>query len=168
MAPPDKILGLTEAFLRDTSPSKVNLGVGAYRDGNNKVRCECFRCLDAAFGGKTADRFGAFFLRCCWQPYVLDAVRKAEQRIFEANMNHEYTGIAGERSLRACATLRVRRVRLKFGRTSTGLPRFCRLASELVFGPESPAIKENRVAVAQVRCVVGIVRLNSPAQLRCF
>lgn len=34
--PPDPILGITEAFLRDTDPKKVNLGVGAYRDDNNK------------------------------------------------------------------------------------------------------------------------------------
>jgi len=32
MGPPDAILGVTEAFKRDTSASKMNLGVGAYRD----------------------------------------------------------------------------------------------------------------------------------------
>ena len=31
MGPPDAILGVTEAFKRDTSSSKMNLGVGAYR-----------------------------------------------------------------------------------------------------------------------------------------
>ena len=30
--PPDAILGVTEAFKRDTDPRKINLGVGAYRD----------------------------------------------------------------------------------------------------------------------------------------
>lgn len=34
--PPDPILGVTEAFKRDTDPRKINLGVGAYRDGNGK------------------------------------------------------------------------------------------------------------------------------------
>ena len=34
--PPDPILGISEAFKRDVSPKKVNLGVGAYRDDNNK------------------------------------------------------------------------------------------------------------------------------------
>ncbi|KAI9310861.1 aspartate aminotransferase [Dichotomocladium elegans] len=34
--PPDAILGVTEAFKRDTSPKKMNLGVGAYRDDNGK------------------------------------------------------------------------------------------------------------------------------------
>lgn len=31
-APPDAIFGLTEAFTRDTSPRKVNLGAGVYKD----------------------------------------------------------------------------------------------------------------------------------------
>ncbi|KAJ2171746.1 aspartate transaminase aat1 [Coemansia sp. RSA 560] len=31
MGPPDTILGITEAFKRDTDPRKMNLGVGAYR-----------------------------------------------------------------------------------------------------------------------------------------
>jgi aspartate aminotransferase, mitochondrial len=34
--PPDPILGVTEAFKRDSNPKKMNLGVGAYRDDNNK------------------------------------------------------------------------------------------------------------------------------------
>lgn len=36
MGPPDAILGVTEAFKKDTNPNKINLGVGAYRDGNGK------------------------------------------------------------------------------------------------------------------------------------
>ena len=31
-APPDPILGLTEAFQADTNPEKINLGVGVYKD----------------------------------------------------------------------------------------------------------------------------------------
>ncbi|EGU12946.1 Aspartate aminotransferase [Rhodotorula toruloides ATCC 204091] len=34
--PPDPILGITEAFKRDTDPKKINLGVGAYRDADGK------------------------------------------------------------------------------------------------------------------------------------
>ncbi|KAG0170259.1 aspartate transaminase aat1 [Apophysomyces sp. BC1034] len=34
--PPDAILGVTEAFKKDTDPRKMNLGVGAYRDDNGK------------------------------------------------------------------------------------------------------------------------------------
>jgi len=36
MAPPDPILGVTDAFKRDNNPNKINLGVGAYRDDNGK------------------------------------------------------------------------------------------------------------------------------------
>ena len=36
MGPPDAILGVTEAFKKDTNPKKINLGVGAYRDDNCK------------------------------------------------------------------------------------------------------------------------------------
>ncbi|KAJ7070979.1 glutamic oxaloacetic transaminase AAT1 [Mycena amicta] len=34
--PPDPILGVSEAFKADKDPRKINLGVGAYRDGNGK------------------------------------------------------------------------------------------------------------------------------------
>lgn len=36
MGPPDVILGVTEAYKKDTNPKKINLGVGAYRDDNGK------------------------------------------------------------------------------------------------------------------------------------
>ena len=36
MGPPDAILGVTDAFKRDTNPKKINLGVGAYRDDKGK------------------------------------------------------------------------------------------------------------------------------------
>ena len=38
-APPDAILGLTEAFRKDTNPKKINLGVGVYKDesGNTPI-----------------------------------------------------------------------------------------------------------------------------------
>eukprot|EP00794_Sanderia_malayensis_P018592 gene18592-20458_t len=36
LGPPDAILGLTEAFKKDSNPNKVNLGAGTYRDDNGK------------------------------------------------------------------------------------------------------------------------------------
>lgn len=36
MGPPDPILGVSEAFKRDTNTNKINLGVGAYRDDEGK------------------------------------------------------------------------------------------------------------------------------------
>jgi aromatic-amino-acid transaminase len=37
MAPADPILGVTEAFVADPSPKKVNLGVGVYTDDDGKI-----------------------------------------------------------------------------------------------------------------------------------
>ena len=37
MAPADPILGVTEAFVADQNPKKVNLGVGVYTDDNGKI-----------------------------------------------------------------------------------------------------------------------------------
>lgn len=36
LGPPDAILGITEAYKKDTNPKKINLGVGAYRDDAGK------------------------------------------------------------------------------------------------------------------------------------
>ena len=36
-APPDAILGLTEAFKKDPNPKKVNLGVGIYKDAQGRT-----------------------------------------------------------------------------------------------------------------------------------
>ena len=36
MGPPDPIIGLTEAYLKDDFANKVNVGVGAYRDDSGK------------------------------------------------------------------------------------------------------------------------------------
>lgn len=54
MAPPDPILGVSEAFRADTHEMKLNLGVGAYRtedlqpyvlDVVKKVSCFIHTCL---------------------------------------------------------------------------------------------------------------------------
>ncbi|CAL9184739.1 unnamed protein product [Musa hybrid cultivar] len=48
----DPILGVTEAFLADPSPDKVNVGVGAYRDDNGKpVVLECVREAERRIAG---------------------------------------------------------------------------------------------------------------------
>ena len=36
-APPDPILGLTEAFKKDSNPQKINLGVGVYKDARGQT-----------------------------------------------------------------------------------------------------------------------------------
>jgi len=52
MAPRDPILGMTEAFVADSNPDKVNLGVGVYYDDRGKVPLlECVRSADQALTG---------------------------------------------------------------------------------------------------------------------
>ena len=49
MAPRDAILGLTELYVADPHPKKVNLGVGVYYDDQGKVPLlECVRKADEA------------------------------------------------------------------------------------------------------------------------
>jgi len=45
-APADAILGLTEAFKKDSNPNKVNLGVGVYKD--DQGRTPVLQCIKAA------------------------------------------------------------------------------------------------------------------------
>src|SRR2546430_16961431 len=48
-APRDAILGLTETYVADPNPKKVNLGVGVYYDDQGKVPLlECVRRADEA------------------------------------------------------------------------------------------------------------------------
>ncbi len=48
MAPKDPILGVTEGFVADKNPAKVNLGVGVYYDENGKVPVlECVKKAEA-------------------------------------------------------------------------------------------------------------------------
>src|SRR6478672_10753553 len=48
MAPRDPILGITEAFVADKNPDKINLGVGVYYDDNGKVPLlQCVRKAEA-------------------------------------------------------------------------------------------------------------------------
>ncbi|MFY9317210.1 MAG: amino acid aminotransferase [Burkholderiales bacterium] len=49
MAPKDPILGVTETYVADQNPKKVNLGVGVYTDDNGKVPLlECVRRAEEA------------------------------------------------------------------------------------------------------------------------
>ena len=57
MAPPDPILGVTDAFKRDTNPNKINLGVGAYRDDNGKPYVlECVRKAENLIHSQNLDK----------------------------------------------------------------------------------------------------------------
>src|SRR5687768_12791020 len=55
LAPRDPILGVTEAFVADTNPNKVNLGVGVYCDDDGKVPLlACVRRAEQALTAKGA------------------------------------------------------------------------------------------------------------------
>ncbi|NXU05887.1 AATM protein, partial [Buphagus erythrorhynchus] len=57
MGPPDPILGVTEAYKRDTNSKKMNLGVGAYRDDNGKPYVlNCVRKAEAMIAAKKMDK----------------------------------------------------------------------------------------------------------------
>jgi aromatic-amino-acid transaminase len=56
-APADPILGLTEAFVADTRPTKVNLGVGVYLDATGKVPLlECVKVAEHALANAEKPR----------------------------------------------------------------------------------------------------------------
>ncbi|MBA2351989.1 MAG: aromatic amino acid transaminase [Burkholderiales bacterium] len=57
MAPRDPILGITETYLADQNPRKVNLGVGVYYDDKGKVPLlECVRRAEAQLMEKAGPR----------------------------------------------------------------------------------------------------------------
>ncbi|KAL5558192.1 hypothetical protein UlMin_034403 [Ulmus minor] len=112
MAPPDPILGVSEAFRADTDEKKLNLGVGAYRTEE-------------------------------LQPYVLDVVKKAENLMIERGENKEYLPIEG-------------------------LAAFNKATAELLFGADSPIIKEQKVATVQGLSGTGSLRLAAALIERYF
>jgi aromatic-amino-acid transaminase len=55
MAPRDPILGVTEAFVADQNPRKVNLGVGVYNDDTGKLPLlECVKRVERELTAKAA------------------------------------------------------------------------------------------------------------------
>ncbi|XP_048756263.2 aspartate aminotransferase, mitochondrial-like [Ostrea edulis] len=105
MGPPDAILGITEAFKKDSSPTKINLGVGAYRDDNGK-------------------------------PFVLECVKRAEQKMLQEKLDKEYAPISGTAD-------------------------FCLESAKLAFGENSVVIKEGRNMTVQGVSGTGSLRLGA-------
>jgi aromatic-amino-acid transaminase len=57
MAPRDPILGVTEAYVADPNPKKVNLGVGVYNDDSGKLPLlECVKRVEQQLTEKAAAR----------------------------------------------------------------------------------------------------------------
>src|SRR5438067_10743148 len=57
MAPSDPILGVTEAYVADPNPKKVNLGVGVYNDDSGKLPLlACVKIVEQQLTQKAAAR----------------------------------------------------------------------------------------------------------------
>lgn len=105
MAPKDPILGVTEAYVADQNPKKVNLGVGVYTDDNGKVP-------------------------------LLECVRRAEETRVKSGTPKGYLPI-------------------------DGMAAYDKAVKELVFGAESPAVKEGRVVTVQALGGTGGLKLGA-------
>jgi len=69
------------------------------------------------------------------KPYVLPSVKIAEKKVVEGNLDKEYAGI-------------------------TGVPAFTKAAALLAYGPESEAIKSDRIAITQSISGTGALRIG--------
>src|SRR6185436_4089238 len=105
MAPKDPILGVTETYVADQNPNKVNLGVGVYTDDNGKVP-------------------------------LLECVRRAEDVRVKSGTPKSYLPI-------------------------DGIAAYDKAVRELVFGPSSAALKENRVVTVQALGGTGGLKIGA-------
>lgn len=103
LLPEDPILGLPIAFAAENSPSKVNLGIGAYQNAEGN-------------------------------PLVLSCVKKAEQQIFQKNLNKEYLPIEGDNE-------------------------FLKYSLRLLLGSDSPLLNSNLIFTAQTIGGTGALRV---------
>lgn len=76
MGPPDAILGVTEAYKKDTNPNKINLGVGAYRDDNGKpFLLPSVKQVHKPFFSLNFEKIwnhsSSFMFKLCWQIFFL-------------------------------------------------------------------------------------------------
>ncbi|KAI5290342.1 aspartate transaminase aat1 [Ascosphaera aggregata] len=69
------------------------------------------------------------------KPYVLPSVREAEARVVDAKLDKEYAGI-------------------------TGVPAFTKAAAALAYGPDTAAVKEDRIAITQTISGTGALRVG--------
>lgn len=69
------------------------------------------------------------------KPYVLPSVREAESRIVDTKLDKEYAGI-------------------------TGVPAFTKAAALLAYGPDSAAVKEDRIVITQTISGTGALRVG--------
>ncbi len=105
MAPKDPILGVTETYVADQNPKKVNLGVGVYTGDDGKVP-------------------------------LLECVRRAEDLRVKSGTPKSYLPI-------------------------DGIAAYDKAVRDLVFGPSSSAVKENRVVTIQALGGTGGLKIGA-------
>lgn len=101
-APPDPILGLNEAFKKDTNPKKVLLGMGTYKDDNNKPYVlSCIRKAEKVIQEKQMDHeyapiegISSYIEKCVKLAYGEDSAFVKDDRVAAAQ------SISGTGSLR--------------------------------------------------------------------
>ncbi|KAL3065411.1 hypothetical protein OYC64_015563 [Pagothenia borchgrevinki] len=102
MGPPDPILGVSEAFKKDSNPKKMNLGVGAYRDDQGKpFVLSCVRKAEVIISSKQMDKeylgiggLGEFTKSCAQLAFGNDA------EVLKSGRNITVQTISGTGSLR--------------------------------------------------------------------
>lgn len=76
VAPPDKILGISEAYTKDSNDKKINLGVGAYRDNSGKpiIFPAVKKAEEKLFASETEKEYTAIVGSKKYQQYVKDFI----------------------------------------------------------------------------------------------
>ncbi|CAO1415686.1 unnamed protein product [Diamesa serratosioi] len=102
MGPPDAILGVTEAFKKDSNPSKINLGVGAYRDDNGKpfILPSVSKAEKIMYEKKLDHEYGAIGGTSEFSTLSIKLALGDESKEVAAGQNATVQGISGTGSLR--------------------------------------------------------------------
>lgn len=105
MGPPDVILGVTEAFKRDTNPKKINLGVGAYRDDDGKPWVlPCVKKAEEKLRAKNLDKeYSPIGGTAAFCKHSIQLALGKDSEIVKEGLNATIQGISGTGSLRVGA-----------------------------------------------------------------
>lgn len=105
MGPPDVILGVTEAFKRDTNPKKINLGVGAYRDDNGKPYVlPCVQKAEQQLAAKNLDKeYAPISGTADFCKHSIQLALGEDSEVVKNNLNATVQSISGTGSLRVGA-----------------------------------------------------------------
>lgn len=102
MGPPDVILGVTEAYKRDTNPKKINLGAGAYRDDNGKpfVLASVMKAEQKIMDKKMDKEYAAIGGISEFTKLSAELALTKESPVLQANANATVQTISGTGALR--------------------------------------------------------------------